>query len=97
MVSNDLVKTLNPFISQGIIKTFRTKKEAIAAGSAFGWGCAIKIERRFENVWCVAEKDFQPSYIFGIKHDDYRFPLLRMDINENGVKFCPVLKIQVVT
>lgn len=75
------------------LNTFHTKKEAISAGSAYGWMDAIKCVDRFEYFWVVGRLMFQPSYAAGIMQDCFKFPLLRWD-KKDGVEFCPVLEVK---
>jgi len=95
MVVDNLEKALFYPIADGLVKTFRTKGEALKAGTEYGWKSALKINRRFEKVWVVAQKDFQPNYILDIRYDNYRVPLLRWDKGEDGIERCPVVQFQV--
>lgn len=83
--------TVNELV--GALPTFRTKKAAVDAGSAFGWRSAIKVIRRFETVWIVGKKDFQDGEIAGVPHENYRIPMLRWD-EKHGVKYCPVVVVK---
>ena len=82
---------VDEFIS--IIPTFRTKKEAISAGSKFGWSSAFCIERRFEKVWAVGTKDFQNDYVGKVTFEVFRLPLLKWE-KVDGITRCPVLSIR---
>lgn len=93
-----IIQNLNEikkYIESGDIKAFRTKKEAISTGKNFGWNTAIKIINRFESCWIVGKEDFQPTYIAGLKHKNFRIPMLRWDTRSDGIKHCPVLQVQV--
>ena len=81
---------VDEFIS--IIPTFRTKKEAISAGSKFGWSSAFCIERRFEKVWAVGTQDFQNDYVGQVTVEVFRLPLLKWE-KVDGIMRCPVLSI----
>ncbi|MEG8994755.1 hypothetical protein U4T15_19865 [Klebsiella pneumoniae] len=72
---------------------FRTRADALKAGSPFGWRTAIRLERRFENIWVVGKKDFQPDETDGMCYDAFHLPLLRWE-NKDGKMACPVLKIR---
>ncbi|HHD7207870.1 TPA: hypothetical protein ACNOH0_003784 [Enterobacter hormaechei] len=76
-----------------IAPTFRTKKEAISAGSKFGWSSAFCIERRFEKVWAVGAKDFQNDYVGKVTFEVFRLPLLKWE-KVGGITRCPVLSIR---
>ncbi len=80
-------------VSAGELQTFRTKKEAESCGKQYGWKISSRFVRRFEIVWIVAKKDFQPDYEGDIKFDVIRTPMLRWD-NKDGIKFCPVVKFR---
>lgn len=80
-------------ISEGELKTFRTKKEAESFGKVYGWKVSTQFARRFEIVWIIAKKDFQPDCECGIEFDVIRAPMLRWD-SKDGIKFCPVAKFR---
>ncbi|WP_227630045.1 hypothetical protein [Klebsiella oxytoca] len=82
---------VDEFIS--IIPTFRTKKEAISAGSKFGWSSAFCIERRFEKVWAVGTKDFHNDCVGKVTFEVFRLPLLKWE-KVDGITRCPVLSIR---
>lgn len=71
---------------------FRTRAEALAEGSLFGWRTAIRLQRRFEQIWVVGKMDFQPDTVDGAVCDVFRLPLLRWE-TEHGKCFCPVLSV----
>lgn len=75
------------------VGTFRTKKAAISAGKEYGWPCAIKLNRRFEDVWVVGKKDFQNDDQTGLEFEVFRFPILKWE-NVGGVQTCRVLKVR---
>ncbi|ECD1675981.1 hypothetical protein MYF05_002749 [Salmonella enterica] len=75
------------------VPTFPTKYAAIQAGAQFGWGTAIRIERRFENVWVVGKKCFQNDHSAGLNFEAYRFPLLKWE-KEGGITKCPILSVR---
>lgn len=76
-----------------IVPTFHTKKEAIKAGSEFGWSSAFCIERRFEKVWAVGKKDFQNDQVGEVTFETFRLPLLRWE-KSDGVTRCKVLSVR---
>lgn len=76
-----------------IIPTFRTKKEAICAGSKFGWASAFYIERRFEKVWAVGTKDFENDYVGKVTFEVFRLPLLKWE-KVDGITRCPILSVR---
>ena len=97
MIVDSIHDAIRKAIEDGTMKGFRTKKEAMEAGSLFGWrNKAIKILGRFQNSWVVGSEDFEPTYIAGLPHSNYRFPLLRWDNRPDGIKFCPVLQLQAI-
>ncbi|MCK7131593.1 hypothetical protein L8O22_22005 [Enterobacter roggenkampii] len=75
------------------VPTFPTKTAAVNAGAEFGWRTAIRIVRRFENVWVVGKKFLQGDHSAGINFEAYRFPLLRWE-KEGGVTKCHVLSVR---
>lgn len=89
----------SPHISSVLLEVpqFRTKKEALLEGAKFGWKSAVRLHRRFESVWVVGKKDFQPDEVgknilsSPIRIECFRFPLLRWEHDERGVQFVPVL------
>ena len=83
--SSDFFPTIERAIISGV-KTFRTKQDAITAGSEYGWRCAVKVARRFETIWIVGKLDFQDSYENDIAFKCLRIPMLKY---ENGVQ--PIL------
>jgi len=89
------INCVKKYIEGGDVKAFRTKKEALLAGKDFGWNSAIKIINRFQNCWIVGKEDFEPTYIAGLKHKNFRIPMLRWERRSDGVKHCPVLQVQV--
>ena len=95
MIIKNLTKEIDNLILDRIILSFRTQKKAQMAGKKFGWNCALKINRRFETIWIVGKKEFQPAYIAGIAHDQYRIPLLRWERDNRGIEFCPVFEIEI--
>ena len=95
MIAQSLRKALDHPIRDGIVRTFRTRKDAETAGKAYGWRCAIRLDRRFEKIWVVGKKDFQPTYIIGIAHDQYHFPLLRWEKDSSKIEYCPILNIEI--
>lgn len=76
-----------------ITPTFPTKKEAVKAGSEYGWSTAICIRRRFETVWLVGKQDFQNDSVGRVEFEVFRFPLLRWE-KIDGVSRCPVLSVR---
>ena len=76
-----------------IVPTFHTKKEAIKAGSEFGWSSAFCIERRFEKVWAVGKKDFQNDQVGEVTFETFRLPLLQWE-RSDGVTRCKVLSVR---
>lgn len=95
MIVDSLEQALQQPIEDGVIKAFPTKTEAINAGKEYGWKSAIKLNRRFESIWIVAVKDFEPTCIAGISHDNYRVPLLRWERGVDGITRCPVVQYQI--
>ncbi|WP_410376954.1 hypothetical protein [Enterobacter sp. CPE_E423] len=75
------------------VPTFPTKNAAVSAGAAFGWRTAIRLNRRFENVWVVGKKCFQGDHSAGLNFEAYRFPLLRWE-KDGGITKCPVLSVR---
>lgn len=75
------------------VPTFSTKREAIKAGSEYGWSSAICIERRFERIWIVGKQDFQNDYVGKLKFESFRLPILRWE-KVDGVERCPVLSVR---
>lgn len=75
------------------LPTFPTKNAAVNAGAAFGWRTAVRIERRFENVWVVGKKCFQSDHSAGLNFETFRFPLLRWE-KEGGITKCPILSVR---
>lgn len=67
---------LEDYLSAGLIKTHRTKKDAQAYAKAIGWAQynVFKFERRFEDIWIVAQHPIQPTVIGGLEFDVYRCP-----------------------
>ncbi|WP_115791299.1 hypothetical protein [Escherichia coli] len=75
------------------VPTFPTKNAAVNAGAPFGWRTAVRIERRFENVWVVGKKCFQSDRSAGLNFEAYRFPFLRWE-KEGGITKCPILSVR---
>ncbi|EHL80588.1 hypothetical protein FOC46_23210 [Citrobacter portucalensis] len=75
------------------VPTFSTKREAIKAGSEYGWSSAICIERRFERIWIVGKQDFQNDYVGKLKFESFRIPVLRWE-KVGGGERCPVLSVR---
>lgn len=75
------------------VPTFPTKNAAVNAGAPFGWRTAVRIERRFENVWAVGKKCFQSDHSAGLNFEAYSFPLLKWE-KENGITKCPILSVR---
>ncbi len=75
------------------VPTFPTKNAAVNAGAPFGWRTAVRIERRFENLWVVGKKCFQSENDADLNFDAFRFPLLKWE-KEAGVEKCPVLSVR---
>ncbi len=86
--SNDFFPSIEKSIEGGV-KTFRTKSDALKAGSAFGWRCAVKVARRFETVWIVGRVDFQNSYENDLAFQILRIPMLKY---ENSMQ--PILTLR---
>jgi hypothetical protein len=82
--SDDFFPTIESAILSGV-PTFRTKTEAMKAGSKFGLRCALKVARRFETIWIVGKIDFQDSYENGIPFQCLRLPLLKFENNMQRV------------
>lgn len=93
MLVDSIEKGVEYAINNGL-KTFRTKKQALSYAKEFGWRHAFKIQMRFEAVWIVGKKDFQPTIKAGISLDSYRIPMLRWDKNDYGITFCPILILE---
>lgn len=94
MLVESIEKGIEQAIRDDVIKTFRTKKDALAHAQNFGWKHALKIKRRFETVWVVGKKDFQPTIKAGLTLDSYRIPMLKWEKNSFGVNFCPILILE---
>jgi len=63
-------------IINNLIPTFRTKKDAQKFASSIGWQQynVVRVERRFETVWIVAQTHIQPKVIAGINFETYTCP-----------------------
>ena len=96
MIVKDLQEAVDLLI-QNDFPVFPNKKLAIEQGKKFGWKDCIKIKRRFETVWVVGKKDFQPTEIAGITHDNYRFPMLKWERDNRNIQFNPVVQFQIKT
>lgn len=81
---------LNDIIAS--VPTFPTKKAAITAGRAFGWGTAVRATRRFETVWLVGQRLLANPEVAGVSREEFRLPLLRWE-TRCGVQHCPVLRV----
>lgn len=77
--SSDFFPTIENSILNAGVKTFRTKQDAIVAGSQFGWRRAVKVARRFENVWIIGAIDFQNTEENGIAFQCLRIPMLKFE------------------
>ncbi|HBX1259678.1 TPA: hypothetical protein MGN02_001445 [Salmonella enterica] len=76
-----------------IVTTFPTKKEALKAGSKYGWSSAFLIERRFEKVWLVWKKDFQNDHIGEVEFEVFRITLLRWE-KTAGITHCQIISVR---
>lgn len=84
------------FSTDQIVNTvpgFRTRAEALKAGSPFGWRTAVRLERRFEIIWVAGKKEFQSDVVDDVSYDAFHLPLLRWE-EEDGKTVCPVLVIR---
>lgn len=79
MIYKSVVEGVDAAIFAKIIPTFRTKKAATEHGKKYGWNDAFRVNRRFESVWVVGKKDFQPTYIGDLRFDTYRLPLFQFE------------------
>ncbi len=83
-------RNLVSFLEKQHIKTFISKKEALEHGKTFGWKTAVRIVKRFEIVWFVGVKNFQPTEIDGTSYESVTCPL-SLDNNSNTIT-CEFLK-----
>lgn len=77
--SSDFFPTIENSILNAVVKTFRTKRDAIVTGSQFGWRRAVKVVRRFETVWIIGAIDFQNTEENGITFQCLRLPMLKFE------------------
>jgi len=86
--SSEWFPDLDAAISSGDIKSFPSKKAALEYAKEYKWIRAVRVERRFENVWIIGLLDFQPDDENGILFDVLRVPMLRwIDGVQPVVKF----------
>jgi hypothetical protein len=96
----DIIKSneymmLEEYIQSGIIKTFRTKKEAQKYASFIGWYQyqVVKVERRFETIWIVAQSHIQNDIIAGMEFKKYNCPTGKYEF-KNGSNQMIVLEVK---
>ena len=86
-----------PDIERAIIArelpTFRTRRDAVAAGRTFGFAQALRLVRRFEIVWLCAQVDFQPDLEGDLAFTVVRVPLMRWHV-VNGAQTSAVVKFR---
>lgn len=77
-------------IKEGLIKTYRTKRDAQDAAKPFGWGKSVfRHQRRFEKVWLIGMGYIHTEYVGGELVKMYRFPSLTWAKRPSGITYQP--------
>ena len=86
---------LNEYLSNRLIQAFLTKKEAQAYATSIGWPRfnVVKVAKRFETVWIVAQGCHQSRFIAGMEFEFFLLPTGNYEV-KNGSNQMIVLEVK---
>lgn len=90
MVFDSLHLLVEYAIKEGLIKTYRTKKDAQDAARPFGWvGSVFRHQRRFERIWLIGKIYTHTEYVDKELVKMCRFPSLTWDRHPSNIEYQP--------
>ena len=95
MINSSEYMMLEKYISNRLVKTHATKKEAQKYATSINWPQyhVEKVKRRFETIWIVAQHHIQTDKIAGMEFDTYILPTGNYEF-KNGTNQMIVLEVK---
>lgn len=92
MIKSTEYNMLEQYIAGGVVEVFRTKKEVQAYATSKGWPQhdIVRVERRFEIVWVVAQHFVGREQVGTCLFDVYLVLTNKIDLSDGVEKYITV-------